>query len=114
MLLDAILAGVSASTASFIGKLAFDENNSTLLGSSLMYRGFFFIVVVSLNALLFRFMAHGMDKSSNTVSVTAIVTGCNFICTGLFGWFLGEQVTLRWIVAACILCGGIYLIGNDK
>lgn len=115
-----LLAGLNASLASVAGKIAFDErflvsvvfqgvapSSSVLLAS----RAVAVVLLLGLNALLFRFVAVGMSKSASSVEVTAIVCAVNFLFTGLFGWLLfHETITWMWLLGAGLLVAGVSLI----
>jgi drug/metabolite transporter (DMT)-like permease len=120
MLRASVLAGLNASLASVAGKIAFDErflvsvvfhgiapSSSVLLVS----RALAVVVLLALNALLFRFVAVGMSKSASSVEVTAVVCAVNFLFSGLFGWLLfGETLSWLWFVGASLLAVGVALL----
>ncbi len=118
MLRSSIFAGLNASLASVAGKIAFDErflvslffggvapSSSSLL---LAVRLVCVVILLSVNALLFRFVALGMSKATSSVQVTAIVCAVNFLFSGLFGWLLfDEALTWMWLLGASLLVVGI-------
>lgn len=120
MLRASVLAGLNASLASVAGKVAFDDRflvsfvfGGVAPSSSLLLcaRAVAVILLLSLNAMLFRFVALGMSKSASSVEVTAVTCAVNFLCTGLFGALLfNEAITMTWVVGAGLLAFGISLL----
>ncbi len=121
MIKSSFLAGLNASLASVAGKIAFDERFlvSLMFGGSppsaailIAARTVAVVVLFSLNALLFRFVALGMSRASSSVEVTAVVCAVNFVFTGLFGWLLfGEHLSTSWAFGAGLLVAGVAMLG---
>lgn len=121
MLRASVLAGANAALGSACAKVAFDDQFLVrhLLGPSVGWAGLYaaravgVVVMLTLNALLFRFLARGMDQSNSTVQVTAIISATNFILSGALGWSLfGEAISGRWVLGAVLMIFGVFLLGS--
>lgn len=104
-----LLAGTSAALASAVGKVAFDGARSW--GA----RAVGVLMLLALNAMLFRFTALGMDKASAAVQVTALVSAANFVLSGFLGWSMfGESLSIQWCAGAALMVIGVWLLSSEE
>ena len=120
MLRASLLGGANAALGSVVAKMAFDdrflvrhvfggEQAGTL--AVLGVRGLGLALMLALNAMLFRFLALGMDQAGSTVSVTAMVSATNFVLSGFFGWLLfGELISASWLLGSMLMVVGVWML----
>ena len=123
MLRVSLLGGANAAMGSAVAKMAFDDRflQRLLWGEQpsvvvvWVVRLVGVVAMLGLNAMLFRFLALGMDQSASTVSVTAIVSASNFIFSGLLGWGLfGEVISSQWLLGSICMIAGVFLLHSGE
>ena len=49
---------------------------------------------------------------TSTIKVTIVNTSSNMICTGILGYFMGENVEIKWWIGATFMLFGTLLLNK--
>ncbi|KAI9596298.1 hypothetical protein BDF19DRAFT_438704 [Syncephalis fuscata] len=126
----ALLAGLSAATASLFGKLAMEER-TVAAASNVHYfvrkldldfvfdldrtlwlvRALFAGAMILSNAAMWAFFTKSLSRTQSSARVTVINSCANFCFTALFGHFcFDEPLAMRWWFGAALMVAGGMLV----
>ncbi|KAK3706926.1 hypothetical protein LTR37_012425 [Vermiconidia calcicola] len=100
---------LTATWASTISHLFVVEESSAI---EYLVRGFFFLMNLSFNAVMWGLFTRALTLASSTVRVSVINTSANFMLTAVLGAIVfGEELPGLWWLGAGLLVAGSVIIG---
>ncbi|KAI8049855.1 hypothetical protein BDF22DRAFT_657404 [Syncephalis plumigaleata] len=126
----AVLAGLSAATASLFGKLAMEERTASAASTAYYFiqkldldilldlnqtlwlvRALFAGAMILANAAMWAFFTKSLSRTQSSARVTVINSCANFCFTALFGHVcFNEPLAMRWWFGAALMVAGGMLV----
>ncbi|KAM3424377.1 hypothetical protein BST61_g11085 [Cercospora zeina] len=80
-----------------------------------LVRGFFFLMNLAFNAVMWGLFTNALRLASSTVRVSVINTSANFMLTAILGWVIfKESLPGLWWLGAAMLVAGSVIIGRRE
>ncbi|CAK1358355.1 hypothetical protein CB0940_07023 [Cercospora beticola] len=80
-----------------------------------LVRGFFFLMNLAFNAVMWGLFTNALRLASSTVRVSVINTSANFMLTAILGWVIfKESLPGLWWLGASFLVAGSVIIGRRE
>ncbi|KAI5362774.1 putative transmembrane protein [Septoria linicola] len=80
-----------------------------------LVRGFFFLMNLAFNAVMWGLFTNALRLASSTVRVSVINTSANFMITAILGWMIfKESLPGLWWLGAAMLVAGSVIIGRRE
>lgn len=92
-----------------------NSNRLFFQDTSLLQKGFFVVLMLISNALVWRYFVKGLHSSdSSTLVPTVISTASNFIVSALLGSLIfAEKTSLTWWIGAVMILSGLFCIVSE-
>lgn len=106
----AILAGLSACSASIFGKLTFSQTRFLSI-ETLVY----ILPFVFSNVFMWRCYSKALSCSTTSIQPTIVTKTSNFLLSALAGFvFFAEPINFTWILGFVLILLGVYLISSKN